>query len=328
MLARGASGGKRGSRVRDTCTRISGRATAASVVLALALPLTACDSVGDSGDPGSPTAVSTPSPTPTVDPAAYRSALNTTLGPLDKALRAVDRASEGRPLERALGTASTAAVTAAGGLETAETPDDAVTGNATLASSLRALGQGLADAGADDGRCATSPRVELGSADSLRSVREASTALTGLGYPVRLKLPRTEKPKHRRLGNGAFVKDSGRGGLGQLTVKNGTDSDAVVSLTRGKKTAFTVYVRKGASTTVRRVGDGSYTVYFSSGSDWSSSKKSFTRDCAFEKFDDTADFNTVQVSGGTQYTVLTFSLAKTVDGNATTSEVPANEFPS
>ncbi|MFE2843001.1 hypothetical protein ACFXKS_05525 [Streptomyces scopuliridis] len=315
--------------------RNSGRATAAGVVLAMALPLTACDSGGDSGGgdsggPGSPAAVGTPtpSPTPTVDPAAYRGALDTTLDPLDKALRAVDRASEGRALERALGTASTAAATAAGGLETAGTPDDAVTGNAALAASLRDLSQSLADAGAGEGRCATSPRVELGAADGPRRVREASTTLTGLGYPVRLKLPRTEKPQHRRLGNGAFVKDARPGGLGRLTVKNGTDSDAVVSLTRGKKTAFTVYIRKGASTTVRRVGDGSYTVYFTSGSDWNASKKSFTRDCAFEKFDDTADFRTVQVSGGTQYTVLTFSLARTIGGNATTSEVPESEFPS
>ncbi|MCL7377871.1 hypothetical protein [Streptomyces sp. 35G-GA-8] len=314
----------------DIRARISGRATAAGVVLALAIPLTACTSGGDSGGPGSPSAAGgpTPSPTPTVDPAAYRGTLDTALGPLDKALRAVDRASEGRALTQALGTASTAAATAAGGLETADTPDDAATGNAALAASLRDLSRSLADAGGGEGRCAVSPRVELGSADGPRRVKEASTTLTGLGYPVRLKLPRTEQPKHRRLGNGALVKDARSGGLGRLTVKNGTDSDAVVSLTRGKKTAFTVYIRKGTSTTVRRVGDGSYTVYFASGSDWSSAKKSFTRDCAFEKFDDTADFRTVEVSGGTQYTVLTFSLAKTIGGNATTSEVPESEFPS
>ncbi|MFJ2439705.1 MULTISPECIES: hypothetical protein [unclassified Streptomyces] len=52
------------------------------------------------------------------------------------------------------------------------------------------------------------------------------------------------------------------------------------------------------------------------------------RSCAFQKFDDEADFRTVEVPGGTQYTVLTFSPAKTIGGNATTSEVPADAFPS
>lgn len=303
--------------------------------MALALPLSACDSGGtggDSGGQGSPVSTSTsaptPSPAPTVDPAAYRRALDTTLGPLDKALRAVDRAQGGDALNKALGAAATAAVTAAAQLNTAETPDDALTGNADLAASLRGLGRSLTDAQADGGRCATSPRVELGAADGLQPVRDAGSTLTGLGYPVHLKLPRIEQPKKRRLGNGSFVKDSRRGGLGRLTIDNGTDSDAVVSLTRGKRTTFTVYIRKGSSTTVRRVGDGTYTVYFTAGEDWSSAKKSFTRDCSFEKFDDRANFKTVQVTGGTQYTMLTFSLRRTIGGNATTSEVPADEFPS
>ncbi|MFE4829785.1 hypothetical protein [Streptomyces sp. NPDC056672] len=311
--------------------RIQGQAAAASAALALTLVLAACDSGGADGGTGTPsvtTPTPSPSPTPTVEPAAYRRALDTALGPLDKALRAVDRAREGSALNKALGTAAASAEAAATELDSAETPDDAISGTIALAASLRGLGQSLEEARADKGRCATSPRVELNSADGLQPVRDAGTTLGGLGYPVHLKLPRTEKPKHRRLGNGSFVKDSGRGGLGQLTIRNGTGSDAVISLTRGGRTAFTVYVRKNADTTVRRVRDGSYTVYFTSGSDWNSGKKSFTRDCSFEKFDDKADFRTVQVSGGTQYTVLTFSLAKTIGGNATTSEVPADEFPS
>ncbi|MEU3184208.1 hypothetical protein ABZ707_08340 [Streptomyces sp. NPDC006923] len=319
--------------MRKSCTRIPGRATALGAVVALTFPLAGCGGSGGSDDdagPDTPATVSAPapSPSPPVEPAAYRTTLDTTLGPLDKALRAVDSAREGSALNQALDTASTAATTAAAELDTAETPDDAVSGNASLADSLRDLSQSLDDARADEGRCATSPRVELHSADSLGTVRDAAGALTGLGYTVRLKLPRTEKPGNRRLGNGSFVKDSRSSGLGRLTIRNSTGSDTVVSLTRGKRTAFTVYVRKGSSITVRRVRDGSYSVYFTAGADWNSSKRSFTRDCSFEKFDDKADFRTVQVSGGTQYTVLTFSLARTIGGNATTSEVPEDEFPS
>ncbi|MDX3854581.1 hypothetical protein [Streptomyces sp. AK02-01A] len=316
--------------MRKTCTRIPGRATALGALAALAFPLAACGGGDGDAGPDAPATVTTatPSTPPPVEPAAYRTTLDTTLGPLDKALRAVDSAREGGALNKALGAAATAATTAAAELDTAETPDDAVSGNASLADSLRDLSQSLDDARADEGRCATSPRVELNSADSLGTVRDAAGTLTGLGYTVRLKLPRTEKPSNRRLGNGSFVKDGRGSGLGRLTIKNSTDSDTVVSLTRGERTAFTVYIRKGSSTTVRRVRDGSYSVYFTAGADWNSSKRSFTRDCSFEKFDDKADFRTVQVSGGTQYTVLTFSLAKTIGGNATTSEVPEDEFPS
>ncbi|MEU9488115.1 hypothetical protein AB0D83_31535 [Streptomyces decoyicus] len=269
-----------------------------------------------------------PSPTPTVDPAAYRHALTGALGPLASALRAVDRAHEGGSLNKALDTAATRADTAATTLQTVATPDNAIAGNSQLATALRSLGQDLKSARGTGGRCATSPRVELGTARGPQSVKEAGRALTALGYDATLRLPRTEQAKHRRLGNGAFVRDGSRGGLGRLTVRNGTSTDAVVTLTRGSQTAFSVYVRKGSNATVRSVNSGSYTVFFTTGEDWNSAKSSFTRQCSFEKFDDKANFRTVRVAGGTQYTVLTFTLNKVIGGNASTSRVPPGDFPS
>lgn len=306
------------------------RAAAVGAVLALALPLAACSSNADSGGAGRPVAVSTPSasPTPTVDPDRYRRALTAALGPLNNALRTVDGAQDGKPLNTALDTAAAKADAAADSLDTAEIPDDAITGNGQLAASLRALGQDLRSARGDGSRCATSPRVELGSAESPENAEEAGRALTALGYDARLRPPRTEEPRHRRLANGSFVRDGSRGGLGRLTVKNGTSSDAVVTLTRSGRTAFSVYVRKSSEATVRSVNSGSYTVYFTTGEDWNGGKRSFTRECSFEKFDDQANFRTIRVAGGTQYTVLTFSLNKVVGGNASTSQVPPGDFPS
>ncbi|WP_327238239.1 hypothetical protein OG349_33875 [Streptomyces sp. NBC_01317] len=307
-------------------------------MLALALPLTACSGNGDgdgdsSGEPKNRATATAPAPTPTptptpVDPTAYRHALAKIVAPLDTALRKVDRAGEGKALDTALDTAGTAADTAAGLLDLERAPDDAWSAHSDLADAVRDLGISLVDAQSGGGRCATSPRITLRSDDALGSVREADAALTALGYAVDLKLPRTEKAKHRRLGNNSLVRDRRQGGLGRLVIKNGTSSDAVVTLAKGQRTNFTVYIRKGKDATVRRVADGAYTVYFASGTDWNSSKRSFTRDCSFQKFDDKADFNTRQVSGGTQYTILTFSLEKTIGGNATTSEVPEDEFPS
>ncbi|MGW9428019.1 hypothetical protein ACWHA1_08705 [Streptomyces decoyicus] len=316
--------------------RGGGRAAAlgTATALALLLPLTACSSEGDSSGPAGGSSSSSagsappPRPTPTVDPAAYRHALTGALGPLDSALRAVDRAHEGGPLNKALDTAATKADTAATTLQTVATPDNAIAGNSQLATALRSLGQDLKSARGTGGRCATSPRVELGTARGPQSVKEAGRALTALGYDTTLRLPRTEQAKHRRLGNGAFVRDGSRGGLGRLTVRNGTGTDAVVTLTRGSQTAFSIYVRKGSNATVRSVNSGSYTVYFTTGEDWNGEKSSFTRQCSFEKFDDKANFRTVRVAGGTQYTVLTFTLNKVIGGNASTSTVPPGDFPS
>lgn len=305
-----------------------------TAALALSLPLAACSSSSDgegkgSGDGSSSSAHSpSPSPTPTVAPAAYRHALTEALGPLDSALRTVDGAHEGGPLNRALDTAAAKADTAAGALHSTATPDDALAGNGQLASALGALAQDLRSARGSGGRCAASPRVAFGTARSPQSVKLAGRALTALGYDATLRLPRTERARHRRLANGALVHDGSRSGLGRLTVKNGTGTDAVVTLSRGTRTAFSVYVRKGSEATVRSVNSGSYTVYFTTGEDWNGPKSSFTRECRFEKFDDKATFRTVRVAGGTQYTVLTFSLNKVIGGNASTSAVPPAEFPS
>ncbi|MEU8786606.1 hypothetical protein [Streptomyces sp. NPDC048637] len=315
--------------------RRTGRAAAlGAAALALALPLAACSSDGGSRDPAGGShssaagAAPSPSSTPAVDPDAYRHALTGALRPLDSALRTVDGAREGGSLDKALDTAATRAETAADALQAADAPDDALAGNSQLATALRALGQDLRSARGTGGRCATSPRVELDTAHGPQSIRAAGRALKALGYDASLRLPRTERARHRRLANGAFVRDGSRGGLGRLTINNGTRSDAVVTLTRGARTAFSVYVRQGSKATVRSVNSGSYTVYFTTGEDWNGGKRSFTRGCGFEKFDDKANFRTVRVSGGTQYTVLTFTLNKVFGGNASTSTVPPGEFPS
>ncbi|MCF3147123.1 hypothetical protein IQ293_28320 [Streptomyces platensis] len=300
----------------------------------MALPLTACSAGGGNAAPtggsSSSAAGSAPAPSasPTADPATYRHALTDALRPLDGALRTVDGAREGDRLDKALNTAAGKAETAADALETIAAPDNARSGTSQLATALRALAQDLRSARGSGGRCATSPRVELDTAHGPQSVREAARALKALGYDTALRLPRTERARHRRPANGTFVRDGSRGGLGRLTVNNGTSTDAVVTLTRGSRTAFSVYVRKGAKATVRSVNSGAYTVYFTTGEDWNGGKRSFTRGCSFEKFDDKANFRTVRVSGGTQYTVLTFTLNKVFGGNASTSTVPPGEFPS
>src|SRR5579871_3042468 len=58
------------------------------------------------------------------------------------------------------------------------------------------------------------------------------------------------------------------GGLGQLTIQNEASQDAVVVLVLGKSRAIAVYVRTKATATVSDIKDGTYTAYFSTGSQY------------------------------------------------------------
>jgi len=70
-----------------------------------------------------------------------------------------------------------------------------------------------------------------------------------------------------RLANGAVVNAHRRGGLGELTVDNGNELDAVVTLVQGGAPAVSMYVRHGAKATLNRIPDGSYQVFFTVGAD-------------------------------------------------------------
>ena len=68
----------------------------------------------------------------------------------------------------------------------------------------------------------------------------------------------------------------------------------MVTLSKGRKPAVSVYVRTGKTYTVKGVPDGSYTVFFTGGADWDRAARAFGRDCAFQRFEDPLRFRTIQ----------------------------------
>ena len=143
-------------------------------------------------------------------------------------------------------------------------------------------------------------------------------------------LPAATPYTHRRLADGALVKRAARSGLGQLTVRNNNDQDAVVSLVRGGSdvAAMALYVRARSSATTTGVADGIYQVYYTTGADWDGSQHLFTRYCDFEKLNKAIDFATTpQSSGATGYTTEQITLNPVFGGNVTASRVPADKFP-
>ncbi|WP_019549295.1 hypothetical protein [Streptomyces sulphureus] len=305
--------------------RGSARGLAAGAVVLL-LPLAACSSAGDEAKPAG--GRKSASPSPTVEPAEYKAELTEALKPFNRALAHVDSASGAKALEHAVDEAAGKAESAVERLTAVKAPDDAFETQSELAGALTRYAQELGDAVKGDSRCAVAPRSELHDARARKDAHAAIERLDDLGYTTKLHKVKTEKPKKRRLANGAFIEGGPGGGLGKLTLRNGSESDAAVTFARGRSPLFTLYLRKGKSAQVNNVANGTYTVFFTTGTDWNSAEKAFSRGCSFEKFDDKARFTTRSVQGGTQYSVLTFSLQKSLGGNATTSEVPEGAYPS
>nr|WP_062332022.1 hypothetical protein [Herbidospora sakaeratensis] len=127
-----------------------------------------------------------------------------------------------------------------------------------------------------------------------------------------------------RPGNGKVLYDRVSGGEGVLKIKNGTAKDGVVTLVRGKTKAFSLYVRAKSTASFKRVDDGNYTVYFTTGYRFSTSKRKFTKSASYQRFNDRLRFSTT----ATQSTIWTLTLNPVKGGNARTSGVNPKDFPS
>jgi hypothetical protein len=205
--------------------------------------------------------------------------------------------------------------------------------NLTLYQDLAAASDDLASLGTgSDGQggtacAAANPAVEVGALESFGTLATQVKQLAADGYPTGLTVPAFPRQQARRLANGTYLRNVDRSGEGRLTVENGGSGDAVVTLSRGSAHSFSIYLRKNGSFTVKGVRDGSYTVYFATGTDWDAKKKGFTSGCGYEKFDKQLKFTTTYKSSYVEYTTYTISLYGVAGGTASTSSVPPGQFP-
>ncbi|WP_440088742.1 hypothetical protein [Streptosporangium sp. LJ11] len=126
-----------------------------------------------------------------------------------------------------------------------------------------------------------------------------------------------------RPGNGKILYDRISGGRGTLKVKNGTGRDAVVTLVRGRSKAISIYVRARSTASVRDVRDGTYTIFFTSGHRFSTSRGRFTGSPSYQRFTSKLRFTTTSSSS----TIWTLTLNPVRGGNARTTGVNPNDFP-
>lgn len=169
------------------------------------------------------------------------------------------------------------------------------------------------------------------SVDGAQEFRLAFLALTtadpGHPYTFGSFLPPAAADPNRRPGTGPLP--GGRsGGYGHLTVENQGTADSVVKVMAGGELIRAVYVQAGGSTTVTGIPNGNYDAFYTTGTDWDDASHRFTRDCAFNKFDNPLDYTTTSTSTTIEYSVWTLTLhSSDLSSSAPTSEIDPGTFP-
>ena len=121
-------------------------------------------------------------------------------------------------------------------------------------------------------------------------------------------------------------------GLGELTIKNGTDNDAVVKLVpiTINKSALTIYVRRNSNFTIKKIKDGNYKLFFVVGRHYDEDSLIFLQDCSFAVFEEVFSFNTTEYRISdkikTEYSVFEITLHGVIGGTAKTDAITKKDF--
>ena len=266
-----------------------------------------------------------------LSPEAYQRRLGAANTSLTAAWRSVASAGPYDAVGTAAADAGTAASRAADQLAALAPPAGADALNGDLVAGLRQVAtdlSGLTDQVSASTLCASPAVVSgLSTAPGTTRLRDVAARLRGAGFQWGDFLGRPIPASDTRLANGAVVNAHRRGGLGELTVDNGNELDAVVTLAQAGAPAVSMYVRHGAKATLNRIPDGSYQVFFTVGADWNGEDRLFTRSCGFSKFDDLASYATTQDGGRTRYVTYDVTLQPVFGGTAVIRQVGAANYP-
>lgn len=272
------------------------------------------------------------SPSPTgLSPERYRSELKAAMKPVRSGFASLAKAGSIDALESRLKRTEKALAGAVERLRGIDPPPEAVAEHTEYVERLDAVHQRLDDVRDDvsDGSLCTSGavRTKLGKGPFER-LETAAKELNARGdYAAQAISVKVPKRRTRRLANGTFIRNGGRGGRGYLRIRNGLSQDAVVTLVRGKAKVLSVYVRKRKSYQINSVRDGTYRIYFTTGEDWDRSARTFTRDCAFRRFEKSVRFRTYRTGYVIRWHNWSLTLHAVVGGNARTRNVKPRDFP-
>jgi len=129
----------------------------------------------------------------------------------------------------------------------------------------------------------------------------------------------------RRLETGTVLSQVGnKDGMGELSIENGLDLDAVAILKQiGSDWQFGVWITNHTSYTIMGIPDSTYELYFSFGEDWDGEQRKFTRRTNRSRFEDLFPYETTD----TTYSTWSVTLHPVAGGSAETESVPEGQFP-
>ncbi|GAA2855298.1 hypothetical protein GCM10010517_13420 [Streptosporangium fragile] len=306
------------------------------------LTLTACTSTVDDPVVGPPVAGgvaganrsgdgqnSAPPSAAALTPDQYRAELEEARGPVRKAVKRLAGTTKLTNLGKRLGETATAIDGAVERLAALAPPAEVKAQHDAYVEALRGLSVafGSARQDAEAQHVCTGPAAlsRMGKAGELADVEKAAETLAG--YPAGVISVKVAGERKRRLPNGRLITSEGLPGRAYLEVKNGGKQDAVIVLVRGSKKAVTVYVRGKSKFRIQGVRDGNYKVYYSTGEDWDSRARTFTRTCSFEQFGEPLRFKTRQVGTQISWDNWTITLRSATGGNVRPKTVKPGDFP-
>lgn len=286
------------------------RSAAAGAVLALVLLITGCGAPGSAVLPRPP---------------GYQARLDRTDHDIASAFTAIDHSSDPTSLAStvlaAAGTVSAASQWLASGgpvPPSARQANDALSGTlGHFATELSYLAQQIDQQVICTGSTALGAITTAPSMAALRSESGALAAIPGGGYDWGAFLPAPRDQSDARMPTGRLVVDrrTGPPGNGVLQVSDNGDADAVVVLARGGSTVLEVAVQAGQSAQLTGIPDGSYDVYYLTGTDWDDVVHMFGRGCQFHRFATPSTFTSAPVPGGTSYTTQNITVTAGTGGD-------------
>jgi hypothetical protein len=152
------------------------------------------------------------------------------------------------------------------------------------------------------------------------TVGTTATVSAASTVPALISQPAAKGP---RPANGAVLARRGARGEGTLDVDNGTDVDAYVTIARNGNLVLGMYVRGGEKARATDIADGTYMIYFSSGTGWNSDLLAFTADRQYTKFDEPFDYVTTRTTSA----AWEVGLQPTVGGTAETTDISGADIP-
>jgi hypothetical protein len=305
------------------------RNSSVAAVAALAILVAGCS--GGSGGGSSSTGAAGAN-SPGTPESVYEMQLIDAAVPADEAVAKAAAARTLADLSTRLDNAATRAADAAVQLGAVTPPRELATEHADLVRAYEQLSTdvtGLSDSVQGRELCTPAGAIEkLGKTKGITALREVGEAISAKNATVSVGTPTIKTPKStlRRPVSGAMIRKGPPSGNGALVIDNGGTQDAVVSLVK-KKPIFSVYLRKGAKRTVSQIPDGTYRLYFTSGSAWDTTARAFSRNCSFVRFDDTITFRTVRAATYTSLPRWRITLQPVVGGTARTRDIDPKDFP-